>query len=173
MIKYHLSVGCLASLIAAISVQTTAYGIGLATDVDTVNGGTITITNNTILNSWLFNNKTGVTWTDFHLSFRDSSSNQAILVNVAGDLKSGYDIIFGGGTADIRPGNSFDVVLDPKQWVFSSGDTIVQYAPSYDLASVPEPLTILGSVAALGFGAYAERKRKSSNSSEEDNTKDS
>ena len=38
---------------------------------------------------------------------------------------------------------------------------------------VPEPLTILGSVAALGFGAYAERKRKSSNSSEEDNTKDS
>jgi hypothetical protein len=38
---------------------------------------------------------------------------------------------------------------------------------------VPEPLTILGSVAALGFGAYAERKRKLSNSSEEDNTKDS
>jgi hypothetical protein len=38
---------------------------------------------------------------------------------------------------------------------------------------IPEPLTILGSVAALGFGAYAERKRKSSNSSEEDNTEDS
>jgi len=38
---------------------------------------------------------------------------------------------------------------------------------------VPEPLTILGSMAALGFGAYAERKRKASNSSEEDNTKDS
>jgi hypothetical protein len=38
---------------------------------------------------------------------------------------------------------------------------------------VPEPLTILGSVAALGFGAYAERKRKSSKSSEKDNTKDS
>ncbi len=38
---------------------------------------------------------------------------------------------------------------------------------------VPEPLTILGSVAALGFGAYAERKRKPSNSSEKDDTKDS
>ena len=38
---------------------------------------------------------------------------------------------------------------------------------------VPEPLTILGSVAALGFGAYAERKRKLSNSSEKDDTKDS
>ena len=38
---------------------------------------------------------------------------------------------------------------------------------------IPEPLTILGSVAALGFGAYAERKRKPSNSSEKDNTKDS
>ncbi len=42
-----------------------------------------------------------------------------------------------------------------------------------DPKEVPEPLTILGSVAALGFGAYAERKRKLSNSSEEDNTKDS
>ena len=38
---------------------------------------------------------------------------------------------------------------------------------------VPEPLTILGSVAALGFGAYAERKRKPSKSSAKDNTKDS
>ena len=38
---------------------------------------------------------------------------------------------------------------------------------------VPEPLTILGSVAALGFGAYAERKRKLSNSSEKDSSKDS
>jgi hypothetical protein len=38
---------------------------------------------------------------------------------------------------------------------------------------VPEPLTILGSLAAIGFGAYAERKRKPSNSSEKDNTKDS
>ena len=37
----------------------------------------------------------------------------------------------------------------------------------------PQPLTILGSVAALGFGAYAERKRKPSKSSEKDNTKDS
>ena len=42
-----------------------------------------------------------------------------------------------------------------------------------DVEPVPEPLTILGSVAALGFGAYAERKRKPSNSSEKDNTKDS
>ena len=42
-----------------------------------------------------------------------------------------------------------------------------------DINEVPEPLTILGSVAALGFGAYAECKRKSSNSSEKDDTKDS
>ena len=42
-----------------------------------------------------------------------------------------------------------------------------------NLEPVPEPLTILGSVAALGFGAYAERKRKPSKSSEKDNTKDS
>jgi hypothetical protein len=42
-----------------------------------------------------------------------------------------------------------------------------------EVHEVPEPLTILGSMAALGFGAYAERKRKLSNSSEEDNTKDS
>ena len=45
--------------------------------------------------------------------------------------------------------------------------------PPTDPTPIPEPLTILGSMAALGFGAYAERKRKSSNSSEEDNTKDS
>jgi len=38
---------------------------------------------------------------------------------------------------------------------------------------VPEPLTILGSFAAMGFGAYAERKRKPSKSSAKDNTKDS
>lgn len=38
---------------------------------------------------------------------------------------------------------------------------------------VPEPLTILGSVAALGFGAYAERKRKTSKSLKKDNTKTS
>ena len=36
---------------------------------------------------------------------------------------------------------------------------------------VPEPLTILGSMAALGFGTYAERKRKLSESSAKDNTK--
>ncbi len=39
--------------------------------------------------------------------------------------------------------------------------------------NVPEPLTILGSVAAMGFGAYAERKRKPSKSSEKDDTKTS
>ena len=39
--------------------------------------------------------------------------------------------------------------------------------------NVPEPLTILGSVAAMGFGAYAERKRKPSKSSEKDGTKTS
>ena len=44
---------------------------------------------------------------------------------------------------------------------------------SVSTTAVPEPLTILGSVAALGFGAYAERKRKPSKSSEKDNTKDS
>lgn len=44
---------------------------------------------------------------------------------------------------------------------------------SVSTTTVPEPLTILGSVAALGFGAYAERKRKPSKFSEKDNTKDS
>jgi hypothetical protein len=39
--------------------------------------------------------------------------------------------------------------------------------------AVPEPLTILGSVATIGFGAYAERKRKPSKSSKKDNTKTS
>jgi hypothetical protein len=47
---------------------------------------------------------------------------------------------------------------------FTSGPVVTE---------VPEPLTILGSVAALGIGAYAERKRKLSESSEKDNTKDS
>jgi len=44
---------------------------------------------------------------------------------------------------------------------------------TWQITPVPEPLTILGSVAALGFGAYAERKRKPSESSEKDDTKDS
>ena len=39
--------------------------------------------------------------------------------------------------------------------------------------AVPEPLTILGAATATGFGAFFERKRKLSESSEKDNTKDS
>ncbi|MFM7439582.1 MAG: PEP-CTERM sorting domain-containing protein [Snowella sp.] len=40
-------------------------------------------------------------------------------------------------------------------------------------AAVPEPLTILGATTAVGFGAFFKRKRKLSESSEKDNTKDS
>ena len=39
--------------------------------------------------------------------------------------------------------------------------------------AVPEPLTILGSATAVSFGAFFKRKRKLSESSEKDNTKDS
>lgn len=42
-----------------------------------------------------------------------------------------------------------------------------------EIHAVPEPPTILGLVAAMGFGAYAERKRKPSKSSKKDNTKTS
>ena len=40
-------------------------------------------------------------------------------------------------------------------------------------AAVPEPLTILGATTAVGFGAFFKRKRKLSESLENENTKDS
>ena len=44
-------------------------------------------------------------------------------------------------------------------WIFST-ETIVSYAPSYEV--VPEPLTILGSITALGFGIGFKRKEAQS-----------
>jgi hypothetical protein len=43
----------------------------------------------------------------------------------------------------------------------------------YVAVKLPEPLTILGAATATGFGAFFKHKRKLSESSEEDNTKDS
>jgi len=39
--------------------------------------------------------------------------------------------------------------------------------------AIPEPLTILGATTAVGFGSFFKRKRKLSESSENENTKDS
>jgi len=87
-------------------------------------------------------------------------SNFGVLQGSVGIETSGFatpnDFLFvggGGGAAAGTPGGFIDTQEPPDE--------------------VPEPLTILGSMAALGFGAYAERKRKASNSSEEDNTEDS
>ncbi|MBD2386027.1 PEP-CTERM sorting domain-containing protein [Cylindrospermum sp. FACHB-282] len=160
MMKYqslqNLTFACVAGLIGAISIQSATYGMGLTTTVDNLGGGTITIPKDTELTSWQFVNKTGVAWTDFHWFFSDSSQ-KPILVNVGGELKSEYEIYF-SPTFYIKPGNIFDGVTNPKKWNFSTGDTIVSYAPSYELASVPEPTTILGLVLISASGGFLSKK---------------
>ena len=60
---------------------------------------------------------------------------------------------------DLNDGNPFDITYE--------------YAGGGAAVAAPEPLTILGSATAVGFGAFFKRKRKLSESSEKENTKDS
>jgi hypothetical protein len=163
MSKYHLlqklTVRCIAGLIGAISLQCPTYAATLNTIVDNLSGGTIDIAKDTELTSWRFTNKTGVTWTDFHWFFSDSLTKLPINVNVDGVLRTEYSVYFPSGF-EVPNNSSFGIsgIPDPFKWTFSTGNTTIYYAPSYDVASVPEPLTILGSVAALGFGTVLKKR---------------
>jgi hypothetical protein len=132
----------------------------------------------------------GGQWTDIHLKF--TTPYYLTLPKISPKTTGGQSV----GTGNKEWEADFETNLGPDssvEVVWKSQDNIIDrnvieyyFTPTNnDIPGsgggsltatpkpVPEPLTILGSVAALSFGAYAERKRKASNSSEKDNTKDS
>jgi hypothetical protein len=124
----------------------------------------------------LANNNSGQTWTDFHFDLTNDSQGGTSVGFLPPGINSAFQnastatsttINWENGTVANNSDVSFSFLV--QTGVNFSGDTF----KVREYASVPEPLTILGSLATIGFGAYAERKRKPSKSSKKDNTKGS
>jgi hypothetical protein len=96
----------------------------------------------------------------FSLSFSDSNDViEQRIVNAFSGNAGNYEVL--------NDQFLFSLTLEPTQenLVYTFGDKSEAFAPNVE---VPEPLTILGSATALGFGAFFKRKLKSSKTSEKE-----